>query len=95
MDVAATQHLLGVRPELGGLRIDPCVPAEWEGFVVRRRYRGCSLSIDVKNPRGVEKGVRSISVDGREVDLSRGPICPAELLGGRASAEIVVVMGGG
>ena len=34
--VAITQWILGIRPEHDGLRIDPCLPAAWNGFTARR-----------------------------------------------------------
>jgi cellobiose phosphorylase len=56
---------LGLRPELDGLRIDPCIPAEWPGFSVRRRFRGKMIEIQVKNPDRVCRGVKSLVLNGR------------------------------
>jgi len=28
--VAASQHILGVRPDFNGLIIDPCIPKKWK-----------------------------------------------------------------
>jgi N,N'-diacetylchitobiose phosphorylase len=47
---AATQYLLGIRPTLNGLVIDPCIPAEWDGFEVTRQWRGATYHIKVRNP---------------------------------------------
>jgi cellobiose phosphorylase len=66
--VAVTQYILGVRPDYDGLRIDPCIPAGWEGFSVERRFRGAVYHIEVRNPDGVCKGVRRMVVDGSEVE---------------------------
>jgi cellobiose phosphorylase len=63
--VAVSQWILGIRPEYDGLRIDPCVPPDWGGFMVQRRFRDTSYRIEVKNPDRVTKGVLSISLDGR------------------------------
>ncbi len=65
--VAITQWILGIRPEFEGLRIDPCVPSEWEGFTVERSFRGCKLHIAVHNPQHVSWGVVRIEVDGHPV----------------------------
>jgi len=46
------------------LRIDPCIPAEWYGFEVLRKFRSKMLNIKVLNPSGVEKGVKSITLNG-------------------------------
>jgi cellobiose phosphorylase len=63
--VAVSQWILGIRPEYDGLRIDPCVPPDWDGFTVLRRFRGSRYRIEVKNPNGVMKGVLTIRLDGR------------------------------
>ena len=59
----ATHWILGVRPEIDGLRIDPCIPKSWPGFSVRRTFRGKTLDIEVRNPDGVSMGVRSLTID--------------------------------
>jgi cellobiose phosphorylase len=65
--VAMTQWILGLRPEYGGLRIDPCIPSSWEGFTARREFRGRVLRIEVRNPHGVCQGVTEVKVDGQLV----------------------------
>ena len=86
---AATQYILGVRPEFNGLHVDPCIPADWKEFSVTRRWRGSTYHIHVTNPDGVEKGVCSIVADGREVDvlpvLPAGSVCRAEVRMGERS----------
>lgn len=80
---AATQYLLGVRPDFEGLRIDPCIPADWKEFTVKRKWRGAEYYIHVRNPDGVEKGVKEILADGRAVAelpvLPAGSVCHAEV----------------
>ncbi len=65
--VAITQWILGIRPEFDGLRIDPCIPAEWKGFKATRRFRGQTLEITVHNPHSVSRGVSRMTVDGTEI----------------------------
>lgn len=74
MYVAATQYIMGIKPVLTGLSIDPCIPAEWEGFSAKRRFRGCLYDIHVKNAGGVCKGVKEIRVDGERIE---GTVVPA------------------
>ena len=52
--VAISQHILGVRPELDGLRIEPCLPTEMKEVEVVRRCRGGEyrITIDNRNPSG-------------------------------------------
>lgn len=64
---AATQHMLGIRPEFDSLTIDPCIPKDWKGFTAKRKWRGAEFDIVVENPSGVSKGVKSIEVDGEIV----------------------------
>ena len=83
---AATQYLLGVRPDFDTLIIDPCVPADWKEFTVTRLWRKARYEIHVSNPEGVEKGVRSITADGVTVKeipcLPAGSICRVEVVMG-------------
>ena len=70
-----------------GLRIDPCIPKSWDGFEMERNFRGCTVKISVKNPKGLCKGVAKLIVDGRTIE---GNLLPLELLadGVKVEAEI-------
>ena len=65
---AATRYMLGVRPEFHSLTVDPCIPGDWDGFEVTRRWRGAEYRIRVENPNHVEKGVVRVEVDGAETE---------------------------
>jgi cellobiose phosphorylase len=65
--LAITQWILGIRPEFEGLRIDPCIPPEWDGFRVERAFRGRQLQIMVHNPSHISHGVSRVELDGREI----------------------------
>jgi cellobiose phosphorylase len=84
----ATQHILGIKPDLGGLRIDPCIPKAWPGFTATRLVRGKMVAIEVKNPAGVNRGVKSLTVDG--VALTSNLVPTAKL---KSGATIVVELG--
>lgn len=84
----ATHHILGIRPEAGGLRIDPCIPKTWPGFTVTRRLRGRTIHIEVKNPAGVCRGVATLTVDGTPV---AGNLVPDALL--QDGARLVATLG--
>jgi N,N'-diacetylchitobiose phosphorylase len=64
---AVTKYILGIRPTYKGLVIDPCIPSDWPGFEVIRKWRGAIYNIKVKNPYGAEKGVKEIYLNGKEV----------------------------
>lgn len=65
---AITEHILGIKPDYHGLRIDPCIPSDWPEYRVTRKYRGATYHIHVSNPGFVNKGVKSVSVDGVVID---------------------------
>ena len=85
---SATQYILGLRPELEGLRIDPCIPSDWDGFKATRRFRGQLIQIEVENPEGVCRGVRSVALNGETLPDN---LVPAEALG--ESNRVRVLMG--
>jgi cellobiose phosphorylase len=62
---AISQYILGIRPDYDGLLIDPCIPAEWNGFKITRKFRGATYAIEVSNPGGKMKGVKEVVVDGK------------------------------
>jgi cellobiose phosphorylase len=73
---AATQWILGIRPEYNGLLVDPCIPSAWSGFSVTRKFRGRLVHITVHNPQGVCKGVTKMTVDNKAI---RGNLIPLDL----------------
>jgi len=74
---AATQWIMGIRAEYDGLRIDPVIPAKWKGFTVTRRFRGNTYLIEVKNPKGKQRGVKRLLVDGKDIATNLLPVCPS------------------
>lgn len=80
MDLAATQYLLGIRPELEGMRLDPKLPVDWKGFTATRRFRGCRLEINVK--RGSSW---SLEADGCGMP---GNFVPAKFLSGKSCVAL-------
>jgi N,N'-diacetylchitobiose phosphorylase len=82
---SATQYVLGIRPDPDGLRIDPCIPRDWQGFEAVRRFRGKKISISVRNPNSVCRGVKSLTLNGKKVD---GNLIPAAQLGSENAVEV-------
>jgi cellobiose phosphorylase len=71
-----TQYILGVRPDYDGLMIDPCIPPEWNGFTVTRRFRGATYHIEFLNPVHRTKGAWEITVDGNRLETNIIPVFP-------------------
>ena len=74
---AITQFILGVQPSYDGLVINPCIPADWKGYEVNRRFRGADYRITVSNPSGLSKGVKSITLNGNKIEGNLVPMQPA------------------
>jgi cellobiose phosphorylase len=83
--VAITQWILGIRPEFDGLRLDPCIPPEWDGFSVERIFRGKLLHIFVHNPEHVSRGVTGVEVDGVKIE---GNLVKCEAAGDEHQVEV-------
>ncbi|MBY9079650.1 glycosyl transferase [Paenibacillus sp. HN-1] len=86
--VAITQAILGIQADFDGLKVDPCIPAEWDGFEITRVFRGDTYVIKIKNPNHVSKGVASLTLDGAAVE---GNIIAPVLDGG--VHQVVVELG--
>jgi len=84
---AITQYILGVKPDYNGLSVDPCIPKAWKGFKVTRKFRGATYHINVTNPNGVSKGIKSITLNGQAVD---GNVLPILQAGSEAQVEVVM-----
>ncbi|HAJ57095.1 MAG TPA: hypothetical protein DCL35_04925 [Candidatus Omnitrophica bacterium] len=86
--MAATEWMLGVRRDYDGLRIDPCIPSSWKKCSVRRPFRGDVYEVEIENPKGVEKGIKELYVDG---ELVNGNLVKA--IGDGKTHKVRVVMG--
>ncbi len=86
--VAISQYILGIQPDFDGLKIDPSIPSDWEGFTATRIFRGTKYKIVVKNPAHVCKGVKSMLVDGKAV---QGCVVPFEA--GKKEVLVEVILG--
>ena len=85
--LSVSQAILGVKPTLDGLCIEPCLPSFLRRYTVKRRYRGALYEITVENPDGVEAGVKSVTLDGKAIAGRVLPILPA---GSRASIRVTM-----
>jgi len=63
--VAVTQHILGIRAELDGLRIKPCLPSKFSTVQATRKLRDATFEITIKNSAS---GRYRLTVDGQAID---------------------------
>lgn len=73
----AIDWILGVRAEIRGLLVDPCIPSDWDSFKVTRRFRKATYEIEVENPDHVCQGVREVYIDGSRYHSHLLPVFPA------------------
>jgi cellobiose phosphorylase len=82
---SSTQYVLGVQPQVNGLRIDPCIPSKWDGFTVKRMFRGKEINISVHNPKHLCKGVKQLSLNGVQI---KGNLIPIDQMEQQNQVEI-------
>ncbi|MCK5849872.1 MAG: hypothetical protein KAH23_03075 [Kiritimatiellae bacterium] len=80
-------RMFGVMADFDGLRIDPCVPSWLKQHEISKMFRGCRYNIKFDNSAGVCTGIKSIVVDGVEV---QGNLVP---LSKKRTCSMKVVMG--
>ncbi len=88
--VAITQWILGIRPELDGLRIDPVIPSAWPGFTATRRFRGATYEITVRRAGTLASGMAEgagTHVNGQRVI---GTLLPLAAPGETVAVEVIL-----
>ncbi len=84
---AITQFILGIQPQYKGLKVDPCIPKNWDGFEVNRKFRGAEYKIKISNHEHVSKGIKKIILNGKEIP---GNIIPLATAGSLNTVEAVM-----
>lgn len=85
--VAVSQYILGIIPDFDGLKIDPSIPKDWDGFTAVRKFRGATYNIAIKNPDHISKGIKAVTVNGELSDSNVLPVFPE---GSEVSVEVVM-----
>lgn len=75
--VGCVEGILGIRPELHGIKIAPSIPKDWKALEMQKDFRGKKLRILVENPNGKESGCETLTVNGAALD---GDVIPEALL---------------
>ncbi len=75
---AALEYLFGLRIEArDGVRhlvVEPCIPKDWQTYSMTYRSGGVTYRVRVDNPRGVNRGVARVDLDGVALDGLAVPI---------------------
>jgi len=84
---AATDWILGIRPEFHGLKIDPCIPKKWNKFRVIRNFRNAIYDIQFLNPEYLSKGIKKIKLDNV---IQENNILPVFNDGKKHAVEVII-----
>ncbi|HJX37765.1 MAG TPA: glucoamylase family protein [Anaerolineae bacterium] len=82
------EAILGLQRSGASFQISPCIPRDWPGYRINYRDGGTLYRISVRNPQGVNQGVKNVMLDG---DVLPGLEIP--LLGDGKAHEVQVEMG--
>ncbi len=63
---AGIKYILGLRIQGNILKINPCIPSNWNGFKIRFKYGNSVYNIKVINNSGNKTGVRKLYLNGIE-----------------------------
>ena len=80
-------RMFGVMADYDGLKIDPCLPSFMRRAAVEKDFRGCRYRVEILNPDGVSRGVKSMVVDGMPLKSRLVP------LSAKRACTVVVTMG--
>lgn len=81
------EWIFGVRPEMDGLHIDPCLPSHWTTARLTRSYRGAAYDIAIEKPAGICKGAVRMWLDGTELPRA---VIPPQNDGQRHTVRVVL-----
>lgn len=66
--VGCVEGILGLRPDLDGIRLAPSIPRDWKRLEIDKEFRGKHLHILVENPNGRETGCEKLLLNGKALD---------------------------
>lgn len=61
--IAGFEYVLGIKKIKDSLMICPCIPKEWESYIVEYKYKEASYIINVYNPEHKNTGIKTIYLD--------------------------------
>ncbi|MDR1838160.1 MAG: N,N'-diacetylchitobiose phosphorylase [Treponema sp.] len=88
---AATRFMLGIQPDFDNLNVNPCIPTSWPSYSVRRVWRGAVYNITIENPKGISKGVKECTVNGKPAKCGgAGAEIPVQAKGSENNVKVVM-----
>ena len=71
----AHESICGIQPTISGLKIDPCIPKDWDKIQIKRKFRGAIYNIKIENPNHNNFGIKQITINGKVI---KGNVIPAQ-----------------
>ena len=71
--VGCVEGILGLRPDLDGIKIAPAIPKTWDCFEMEKDFRGKHLHIKIENPNHQESGYTECILNGKKLDSNYIP----------------------
>jgi cellobiose phosphorylase len=87
---AGLEYIIGLKVHPNHFSINPCVPASWSDFSVIYKRNGRTFHVKVENESGVERGVKTLEINGKIV---QGTNVPFEDPSYNETVAVRVVMG--
>ena len=73
MMVACVEGILGIRPDLNGILIQPSIPQDWDQLEIEKLFRGKKLLINIQNKNKKESGYTEIYLNGQRRESNHFP----------------------
>ena len=74
---ALVHFVFGLKADLDGICLDPCLPPDWENAKITKRFRGATYEIVYRQPKGAKGEIDRITVNGQPLEGIRLP-CDGE-----------------
>ena len=68
--VGCVEGILGLRPDMNGIKLAPSIPKVWETFEITKNFRNKQLHIVVENPNHKESGFQKLILNGKELETN-------------------------
>lgn len=65
---AGIRYILGLKIENGFLKLDPCIPSNWESYSIKYKFGESIYNIQVKNPERKMSGISILKLNGEIVE---------------------------
>lgn len=65
---AGIEYILGLKIQGGIMKFKPCIPKNWNEYLIRYKWKESIYNIKIKNPDGKSTEVKKVMLNGEEVE---------------------------